>query len=146
MPDLYKMDINVITPVKAIHALEDIHDIYTRSIEVDDRAALFKIADWIRLREQPIIHFKHDCKGCLFLGHYIPPKGNRYDYDCCDIYYCSKQIIGGSTIVARAGDEDDNFISGMPTRAQFYEENYWYPPCQGYRWAKERGLEVPELY
>ncbi len=42
--------------------------------------------------------FKHDCKHCKFLG----------SHDGYDLYFCD------TTVVARFGNEDPQYTSGMP--------------------------------
>jgi hypothetical protein len=49
--------------------------------------------------------FAHDCARCVYLGHWT-------DYD---LYYCP-QDSGGSTVVARYGDEGALYTSGMSSQ------------------------------
>jgi hypothetical protein len=46
--------------------------------------------------------YAHDCSECIFLGHFAE----------ADLYVCEKGI-GGSTVIARIGNEGEMYISGL---------------------------------
>jgi hypothetical protein len=58
--------------------------------------------------------FRHDCSSCTYLGlYYLDPDDDtsaRIDYD---LYFCPVQAIGGSTVIARFGDDGRDYLSGL---------------------------------
>lgn len=54
--------------------------------------------------------YKHDCKECIFLGNYIGGVfTDSTEMDIYDLYYHASQ----KTVVARYGNEPDEYQSGM---------------------------------
>lgn len=47
--------------------------------------------------------YAHDCPKCFYLGHHAE----------ADLYFCSKQAIGGPTVIARFGNEGAMYVSGL---------------------------------
>lgn len=63
-------------------------------------------------------HHKHDCAHCLPLGPY------DHDRTSYDLYACPQQAVGGPTVVARYGDEPQEYMSGIPSGLRPLQEAY----------------------
>lgn len=57
-------------------------------------------------------YFKHDCECCTFLGTVdVPATMNQEDKNL-DLYFCGQGGFG-STVIARFGSEDPDYMSGL---------------------------------
>lgn len=61
-------------------------------------------------KEKPV--FVHDCQHCTFLGHYYSNLYNGQFGSIADLYHC---VQGGRlpTVIARFGNEGDQYLSGL---------------------------------
>lgn len=77
--------------------------------------------------------WNHNCEACQYLGHFKVSMTERYD-----LYYC-KQKFWGPTLIARYGNESDEYISGL-LFAYRDRDNLTSPLGEAYRLAKQKNL------
>jgi hypothetical protein len=56
------------------------------------------------MKVKPI--FKHDCDNCVYLGPFEPETNA-----VCDLYHCPPPEEGVGSVIARWGDEPDQYLS-----------------------------------
>jgi hypothetical protein len=76
-------------------------------------------------REHTPPRFEHDCKACLYLGHYVE----------FDVYFCAKS--DGGSLIARFGGAGHQYSSSSIDMIDpvFYRRRAEYRPGQAYLWA-----------
>jgi hypothetical protein len=68
--------------------------------------------------------YAHNCAKCLYLGHYAES----------DLYFCTAQVIGIPTVLARFGNEPEVYVSGLALAEKVPEL------AEAKRRARARGL------